>query len=76
MAELNAGLASYSTNANRFGKFVTPSAAQEIGRNHLITSGGSRIARSVPVGFTYIRVMKLRRVLREVSSLESFKVRP
>jgi hypothetical protein len=73
---LNAGLASYSMNANRFGKLVTPSAAQEIGRNRVITFGGSRIARGVPVGHTYIRVMKLRRVLCEVSSLESFKVRP
>ena len=72
----NAGLASYSMNANRFRKLVTPGAAQEIGRNRVITSGDSRIARGVPVGHTYIRVMKLRRVLCEVSSLESFKVRP
>jgi hypothetical protein len=41
---LNTGLASYSMNANRFGKLVTPSAAHEIGRNRVITSGGSRIA--------------------------------
>jgi hypothetical protein len=70
---LNAGLASYSMNANWFGKLVTPSAAQEIGRNLVIPSRGSRIA---PVRHTYIRVMKLRRVLCEVSPLESFKVRP
>jgi len=63
-------------NVIRFGKLVAPSAAQEIGRNRVITSGGSRIAGGVPVRHTYIRVMKLRRVLCEVSSLEPFKVRP
>ena len=63
-------------NANRFGKLATPNTAQVIGRNRVITSGGSRIARDVPVGHTYIWVIKLRRVLCEVSSFESFKVRP
>lgn len=67
---------SYSMNANRFGKLVAPSAAQEIGRNGVIASGGSRIAGDIPVGRTYVRVMKLRRVLCEVSSLDPFKVRP
>lgn len=52
-------LGSYSMNANRFGKLVTPSTAQVIGRNRVITSGRSRIARCIPVGRTYIRVMKL-----------------
>jgi hypothetical protein len=73
---LNAGPSGYSMNANWFGKLVTPSAAQVIGRNRVITSGGSRIARGVRVGHAYIRVIKLRRVHSKVFLIESFEVRP
>jgi hypothetical protein len=52
------------------------SVAQVIEMNHGITFGGSRISRGVPVGHTDIRVMKLRRVLREETSAEALRVRP
>jgi hypothetical protein len=64
-------------NANRSGELVTPdSVVQEIGGNRDITFGGSGISGGAPVAGTHVRVMELRRVLCEVTSLESFKVRP
>jgi hypothetical protein len=53
------------------------SASQEIGGHRVITFGGCpRISGGARVGYTHIRIMKLRRILCEVTSLESFKVRP
>jgi hypothetical protein len=46
--------------------------AARVFANRAITFGCSRIL----VGHTHVRVMKLRRVLREVTSLQSFEVRP